>query len=123
MDFDECACSGKSLRRLVQPAVMAVLAKEALHGYLIAQRLQEMAMFKGQPPDPTGIYRILKAMEEDALVVSTWDLAETGPARRRFELTAKGEACLARWIHTLQEYQEAIEELLAIARTSVAKGL
>ena len=118
MDFSKCACSGRSLGRLLQPAIMAVLAREPVHGYRILQRLQEMDMFKGHPPDATGVYRFLRSMETDGLVTSTWDLADSGPARRRFELTADGEACLARWVETLKGYQRAVGELLAVLKAA-----
>lgn len=120
MDFDQCACSGKTLGRLVQPAVMALLADEPLHGYLLVQRLAELEMFRCQPPDPTGVYRTLRSMEEDGLVRSAWDFGDSGPAKRRFELTAEGRACLARWTQTLDQYARAITDLLGvIGRTTV----
>jgi Ni2+-binding GTPase involved in maturation of urease and hydrogenase len=113
MDFDQCACSGKTLGRLVQPAIMGLLAHEPLHGYLLVQRLSTLEMFRDQSPDPTGVYRVLRAMEEDGLVTSAWAFGDTGPARRRFELTASGSACLARWTDTLKQYAGAIDGLLA----------
>lgn len=116
MDFDQCACSGKSLGRLVQPAIMALLAEESLHGYLLVQRLSEMEMFGGQKPDPTGVYRTLRSMEEDGLVGSSWEFGDTGPAKRRFELTKSGRACLARWAQALAEYAIAIDDLLGAIR-------
>lgn len=118
MDFSQCSCSGKSLARLVRPAIMAVLARQAVHGYEIARRLAEMAMFDGQPPDPTGIYRALHSMEQEGLVASTWDLADSGPAKRRFELTPEGRKCLARWRRTLEDYAEAIAELLTAIKAA-----
>ena len=84
MDFDQCPCSGRTLARLLQPAAMVVLAAEPLHGYRVAERLRSLAMFQGRRPDPTGLYRLLKSMEEDGLVVAAWDLADRGPARRRY---------------------------------------
>jgi len=116
MDYNHCSCSGKSLARLLQPAVMAVLAGEALHGYLIAQRLKRMKMFKDRQPDPTGLYRLLKSMEEDGLVKYEWDLADSGPAKRRYELTADGYDCLAQWTHTLTDYNQALAELLKVIK-------
>ena len=113
MDFNECACSGKTLGRLVQPAIMGLLAQEPLHGYLLVQRLTEMTMFKCHPPDPTGVYRVLKSLENDGLVSSSWDLADSGPARRQFVLTKSGHSCLRRWVQTLEEYGQAIGDLLA----------
>jgi len=116
MDFDDCACSGKTLGRLLQPAVMGILARQPLHGYLIVRRLEELAMFKDAPPDPTGLYRLLHGMEREKLVASSWDLADTGPAKRRFELTGSGRACLALWIRTLEGYRAAIDDLLKSIR-------
>lgn len=122
VDFSNCACSGKSLGRLLQPAVMGMLAQECLHGYVIVQRLAGMAMLKGHPPDPAGIYRLLKSMEQAGLVTSCWDLADTGPAKRCFELTLDGRACLARWVQTLEEYERAICELLSTIRPTCESG-
>lgn len=121
MDFTECACSGKTLGRLLKPAIMGLLAQESMHGYLLVQRLTAMAMFNGQPPDPTGVYRILRNMEEDELVVSSWDFADSGPARRRFELTKDGRACLKRWMQTLEEYAVAIRDLLEAIKSPTSK--
>ena len=122
MEFHDCPCSGKWLQRLVQPAVMAMLAEEPMHGYRIVQRMRELAMFREQRPDPTGVYRVLKTMEDEELVSSDWDLAESGPARRRFKLTARGRKCLRRWIQTISDYQAGIEELLGLARQLSRRG-
>ena len=116
MDFHQCPCTGKTLARLVQPAVMALLAAQRLHGYLIVQRLARMRMFKGQKPDPTGVYRVLKAMEHEGLVKSTWELADIGPAKRRFALTAEGRHCLAQWERTLHDYEASIADLLDVIK-------
>lgn len=116
MDYRQCPCSGKTLARLVQPAVMAALAEQPLHGYLVVQRLAAMRMFVGQKPDPTGVYRLLKAMEQEGYVESAWELAESGPAKRRFALTKAGRTCLGRWAQTLEEYATSIEDLLATIR-------
>lgn len=123
LDFDGCSCSGKSLSRLLQPAVMAVLAEEPLHGYAIARRLEEMAPFRDPPPDPTGLYRLLKNMEEDGLVVSNWDLADSGPAKRLFSLTADGRECLRLWAQTLQRYHADIQSLLTLIQSTPATDM
>ena len=115
MDLRQCPCSGKTLARLVQPAVMAVLARGPLHGYRILQELKSHAMFAGQGPDTTGLYRLLRAMEKQALVSSTWDTTAAGPAKRHYELTPAGRDCLAQWIRTLRAYQESVAALLAVA--------
>lgn len=110
--LDQCPCSGTTLARLIQPAVMGVLATEPLHGYVIVRRLAGMAMFRGQGPDATGVYRLLKSMERRRLVSSNWEIAARGPAKRRYQLTPAGRSCLKRWVATLRVYREAIADLL-----------
>ena len=112
-DLNECAELGKSLNRLSQPTILAILAKsnEPLHGYVIVQLAAGSPMFGGSKPDATGIYRTLKRMEEAELVSSHWETPETGSAKRLFELTDKGRSCLRRWIDALACYRLTLEEL------------
>lgn len=111
--LDNCPCAGVSLDRLVQPAILTILAQEGLHGYRIVQRIAELERHK---PDVTGVYRSLRAMEKRGLVVSTWDLSDSGPARRSYTLTETGKECLARWVETLGKHRQAIGRLLVVAR-------
>lgn len=114
MDFNECACSGKTLARLLRPAIMAVLAKGPAHGYQLAHDLRQMKMFTCQEADPTGIYRMLKQMEDEKLLTSRWDLIDSGPAKRVFAMTKAGMACMNQWRQTLVDYREAVDELLGM---------
>jgi DNA-binding PadR family transcriptional regulator len=111
-ELAECPCSGRNLDKLIQPAVLAILAEEALHGYRIVQSLAAMPMFQGHKPDNTGVYRFLNAMEGRGLLTSAWDMSDSGPAKKLFDLTDKGRDCLAKWVVTLREYREQIGELL-----------
>ena len=81
----------------------------------------EAIMYGGNAPDPTGIYRILKQMENNGLITSAWDTSESGPAKRCYELTDEGRACLRRWIDSLACYKASIEELRVLA--SCALGI
>lgn len=112
IDLAGCPCTGKNLARLVHPAILAVLAQESLHGYLILERLADAAMFRDQPPDPAGVYRILKAMEQEGLVTCAWDLQSSGPARRQYTITDRGMACLRTWLDTLMAYRNSIDILV-----------
>jgi DNA-binding PadR family transcriptional regulator len=112
IDLAGCPCTGKNLARLVHPAILAVLAQESLHGYLILERLAEAAMFRDQPPDPAGVYRILKTMEQEGLVTCAWDLQSSGPARRQYTVTDKGLVCLRTWLETLVNYRDSVDLLV-----------
>ena len=119
-DRDTCPCEGNTLDKLVQPAILAVLAEGPLHGYKLAERIGEMPICGGRKPDASGIYRFLKWMETNGYVVSSWDLSETGPAKKSFRITPAGEECLAHWIETLERYRNRINALLKTARIALA---
>ena len=112
-DLKQCAELGKSLSRMSQPTILAVLARseEPLHGYIIVQRAAASPMFGGKKPDPAGIYRTLKKMEEQGFVTSAWDTPSSGAAKRMFSLTDEGRAALRRWIDALACYIASIQEL------------
>ncbi len=114
-DFDQCACAGINLDKLVQPTILLFLAEQDLHGYGLIQKIMDSPMFKGEKPDPTGIYRFLRSMEDRKLVVSSWDMAESGPPKKIYTITGEGVGCLQRWTSTLRNYQTSIETLVAVA--------
>ena len=112
-DLKECAELGKSLNRLSQPTILALMAKEGkpMHGYIIVKEAANSPMFGGKKPDATGIYRALRRMEEGGLVTSEWETPAEGSAKRQFALTDKGYSCLRRWIDALACYQLTLQEL------------
>jgi PadR family transcriptional regulator PadR len=120
--LDSCPCGGTSLDRLVQPSVLTVLADGPIHGYRLAERLGEMGVCCGRAPDMAGIYRTLQWMEEKGFVVSSWETAQRGPAKRSYELTPAGRECLAHWVKTLEEYRAGINALIRSAKRAIRSG-
>ena len=112
VELENCPCSGKTLARLIHPAILGALAKGEAHGYEIAQQLAELSSFAA--PDAAGIYRALSVMERDGYVDSHWDAPQAGPARKVFQLTASGRACLGQWRRTLRAYRTDLDRLLAM---------
>ncbi len=119
--LSDCPCSGATLDKLVQPAILAALTEGPIHGYRLAERINEMVGMFGDKPDVSGIYRFLKKMEASGYVVSTWEVGEKGHGKRLYQITADGRACLARWTATLETYVEAISRLLSEAKAAVAR--
>ena len=113
-----CACEGHTLDRLLQPTVIALLAKSPLHGYSLVKQLADSPMMGGSNPDRTGLYRLLASMEEQGTVVHQVASSEVGPSKRVYELTDEGRRCFAKWIHTLERYQQSIGELVELMRKS-----
>jgi len=119
MELEECACKGSNLDKMIQPAILSALAEEELHGYKIIQRIADTAMFNGNKPDPTGVYRHLKNMESMGLIISSWDTTNSGPAKRTFKITEDGYECLCTWISTLEDYKNTIETFLNEAKSVI----
>lgn len=121
LDLADCPCTGGTLDRLIQPAVLLILTEGPLHGYAITERIAEMPSFADQKPDVSGVYRFLKTMEGKELVVGTWDLSASGPARKRYQITPTGEQCLREWVKTLEDHRKRINDLLRAARKTVRR--
>jgi PadR family transcriptional regulator, regulatory protein PadR len=117
----DCPCSGATLDKLVQPAILAALTEGPIHGYRLAERISEMAGLFGEKPDVSGIYRFLKKMEVAGFVTSNWDTGGQGHAKRLYEITAAGRVCLARWATTLEVYLKTITALLKEAKAAMAR--
>jgi len=117
--FTQCPCIGATLDKLVQPAMLAILAKGSLHGYVLAKKIGEIPHFLEEAPDVSGVYRMLKALESRGIVTSEWDVSEGGRPKRLFTITDAGLQCLARWNQTLQSYHKAIGSLLKATQKAV----
>ena len=102
--------------RLVEPALLAFLAKEPQHGYALLERLDYLGL---GGINPSAIYRILRNFEEIGLVKSDWDSEETqGPPRRVYVLTEEGLAALKRAEKSLKDTSQKIDALLGIMAES-----
>lgn len=118
-EFENCPCMGVNLDKLIQPATLTLLAAAPLHGYVIVQKLQDISILQGKKPDPSGVYRGLKAMEQRNLVTADWDLSEAGPAKRLYTITDKGVDCLQHWLLTLECYHQSLGNFLVLMRHRV----
>jgi poly-beta-hydroxybutyrate-responsive repressor len=118
VDLDKCPCSGKHLAKLLRPALLALLARSDSHGYALVQDLGEWGLFANHSPDSSGVYRSLRELEKEEMVLSIWQAAENGPPRRIFTITDQGRECLEKWRSSLLSYQEQIEHLRAMIEKS-----
>jgi len=104
--------------RLVEPALLAFLQEENLHGYGLLEKLESIGL---GAINPSVIYRILRDYEEIGLVRSDWDSEGTqGPPRRVYAITDEGRAALKRAETSLRVTADRIETLLVrIKRDSI----
>lgn len=86
-------------RNFLRPCLLLLLREQADHGYELVSRLRPMHDGEG---DAGGVYRALRGLEREGLVHSEWQISETGPARRTYQITADGIAGLDARAHDLE---------------------
>jgi DNA-binding PadR family transcriptional regulator len=97
------------VRGFIQARILLELNQKPAYGYELMEALGEDADLA---PDPGGLYRALRCMEEEGLVQSTWDVSSSGPARRIYQLTGLGSDTLEAWAVTLRRTRQWLDDFL-----------
>jgi PadR family transcriptional regulator PadR len=95
------------LERFSEPAVLLLLRDAPAHGYDLLEQLPEL--MPGERVDMGNLYRILRSLEREGLVSSTWDELSPGPAKRIYAITASGRTVLDQWVGAFRKAQQQIE--------------
>ncbi|WP_003542358.1 PadR family transcriptional regulator [Desulfotomaculum nigrificans] len=102
-----------NIDKMLVPTLLFFLYRKPSHGYELIQKINA-SPFCEVEVDPATIYRNLRRMEEDGLVVSKWQTGQAGPARRSYELSTEGEAALRYCVdlisHKVKVLQAFLEE-------------
>jgi DNA-binding PadR family transcriptional regulator len=69
--------------------------------------------------DPGGMYRVLRRLEDEGFVASTWSEGEYGPQRRRYELTDEGRSLLRQWAEHLRERERVFRSVIELVERSL----
>lgn len=87
-----CGVSREPRKGVVELLILSLLAlKGESHGYAIVKELLSLGrVVAGE----STVYRVLKRLESDGLLVSHWVEAEAGPPRRYYALTNSGHEFL-----------------------------
>lgn len=93
-------------RNLLVPYVLLFLKNVSAHGYQIMQTLTLLGF---ATIDPATVYRALRQMEREGLVLSSWQTGTAGPARRTYQITPDGEKFLGEWAEALGAYQRFLD--------------
>ncbi|MFZ2042010.1 MAG: helix-turn-helix transcriptional regulator [Desulfobacterales bacterium] len=104
--------SGKR-ERYIQPSILMGLCRKASYGYELIHSLQEFGFVKGEAP-PGMVYRHLRQLEENGLVVSEWITEGAGPAKRMYRLTQEGREVLALWVEHMAAQAARLDHFVRI---------
>ncbi|MEP6910569.1 MAG: helix-turn-helix transcriptional regulator [Actinomycetota bacterium] len=94
------------LERFTEPAVLLVLRDNPGHGYELLEQLQ--TLMPNERIDMGNLYRILRSLEGEGLVSSTWDEEAPGPAKRVYVITPSGRRVLAQWVEAFKKIEQQI---------------
>jgi DNA-binding PadR family transcriptional regulator len=75
----------------LRAALLLLIKEEPSYGYDLAARLTSL----GAGPQVPGLYKMLRALENQGAISSDWEFSSVGPARRVYALTPHGEGMLA----------------------------
>jgi PadR family transcriptional regulator PadR len=100
--------------------VLAALAQhQSAHGYDLRRILTDLTGGFMQV-DSGNIYRLLRRLEQEGLVTSTWTAGDFGPQRRDYELTREGHEHLLSWRKHLEMRERAFRAVIEAIDSSVA---
>lgn len=86
-------------RNYLRPCLLLMLGEGATHGYDLLSGIRSLGLDRA---DQGGLYRSLRAMEQEGLVTSWWEHSDVGPARRTYALAPEGADWLHAWAGTLR---------------------
>jgi poly-beta-hydroxybutyrate-responsive repressor len=103
--------SGAKPERYIQPTILMALLEGPSYGYELLQKLPEYGFLRDDVP-PGMIYRHLRQMEEETLVVSRWEAEGSGPAKRVYELTPEGGEVLEAWVGHMERKADKLRRFV-----------
>lgn len=107
------------MAELTKQAILGMVRRDPTYGYLLHGRLLERWPSYGDvaPPNQRTVYKILKVLEDEGLVLGR-NLPESGRIRRRFDVTQAGRESYERWLTS--EPESFAELVLRLATATEA---
>ena len=93
-------------RNWLEPVILLSLREWDSCGYELMER---STAFGFEAMNPGTLYRMLRQMEKEGVVESSWETSKAGPARRMYTITAAGDAYLDFWAEALERYQRSMD--------------
>lgn len=100
-------------RNWLSPYLLLILRDWNTYGYEMVQRLGKMGF---SIIDQGTIYRNLRQLENNGLVISQWSYQEGEQPRRLYTITDTGRLFLEQWAGMMEQYQSMLESFFMIYR-------
>ena len=93
--------------------ILKAVAGDPLHGYAIAQRLEQVSRGVVQVPEGS-LYPALHRLENRGMLAANWKKTETGREAKFYQLTRKGRKQLETEAASWQRLSDAVSLILAM---------
>jgi PadR family transcriptional regulator, regulatory protein PadR len=94
--------------------LLKIVALGSVHGYAIAQRLEQVSRHVVQVPQGS-LYPALHRLENRGLLAADWKETETGREAKFYRLTARGRGQLEREAASWERLTEAVALILKLS--------
>lgn len=94
--------------------ILKIVALGPVHGYAIAQRLEQVSRGVVQAPEGS-LYPALHRLENRSLLAADWKQTETGREAKFYRLTRKGRTALASEEASWNRLTDAVSLILGLA--------
>jgi PadR family transcriptional regulator PadR len=112
---------GRYRRSVLEVAILSSLAETDSHGYDLVEQIESLAS-NLVCVDSGTMYRMLREMEQEGLVTSSWQTPEAGPSRRVYTVTAEGIEALDLMARSLAQRASIMKRLADGAARAVERA-
>ena len=98
--------------------ILKIVALGPLHGYAIAQRLQQVSRHVVQVPQGS-LYPALHRLENRRLLASDWNASDTGREAKFYRITRKGRRQLEHEVAGWNRLAEAVGLILRLSEGDI----
>jgi PadR family transcriptional regulator PadR len=96
-------------RGTLEYCVLALLRQEERYAFDLIRTLGES---DGMVTSEGTIYPLLSRLRRDGLVTTTWEESPSGPPRRYYRLTPKGDKALADFVEEWRRFRDSVDHFV-----------
>lgn len=102
-------------KNFLVPFLLLSLKQWNMHGYKLIQVLFDLGF---TTLDSSNVYRILRQLEKESYIQSSWEHGNDGPAKRIYSITQAGEEYLKTCHSSFTQYQQMLQTFFSIYTSS-----
>ena len=97
-------------RGTLEYCVLALLRDEERYAFDLVRTLAES---DGMVTSEGTIYPLLSRLRRDGLVSTTWEESPSGPPRRYYRITPRGDKALAAFVEEWQRFRDSVDRFVS----------